>query len=195
MNIYSDSSTTALKYLKDTEANIDNVVLMTGDFNIRDSLWDSFFPFHLSISDDLIMIADAFNLALSSPTNLCPTRYSDTVGELNSIINLMFLRYGSSELDQHSIILESQLLSDHTPLSVVIPLFKKVIQTSKLSLAPKSEQESAFITDIILKFKNLDMTNIKDIVNLEWIVKQLSTIIDQAWTKNAKKSKKSKHSK
>ena len=38
INIYSDFSNTALKYLKDTEANIDNVVLMTGDFNIRDSL-------------------------------------------------------------------------------------------------------------------------------------------------------------
>ena len=38
MNVYSDSFHTALKYLKDTEANIDNVVLMTGDFNIRDSL-------------------------------------------------------------------------------------------------------------------------------------------------------------
>ena len=38
MNIYSDSSHTALKYLKDTEANIDNIVLITGDFNIRDSL-------------------------------------------------------------------------------------------------------------------------------------------------------------
>ena len=38
LNIYSDSSHSALKYLKDTEANINNVVLMTGDFNIRDSL-------------------------------------------------------------------------------------------------------------------------------------------------------------
>jgi len=38
LNIYSDSSYTALKYLKDTEANIDNVILMTGDFNTRDSL-------------------------------------------------------------------------------------------------------------------------------------------------------------
>ena len=107
MNIYSDSSNTALKYLKDTEANIDNVVLMTGDFNIRDSLQDSSFPFHLSLSDDLIMIADSFNLALSSPTNPCPTRYSDMAGESNSIIDLMFLRYDSSELDQHSIIPES----------------------------------------------------------------------------------------
>ena len=38
LNVYSDSSHTALKYLKDTEVNIDNIVLMTGDFNIRDSL-------------------------------------------------------------------------------------------------------------------------------------------------------------
>ena len=141
------------------------------------------------------MIADSFNLTLSSPTNPCPTRYSDMAGESNSVIDLMFLCYGSSELDQHSIIPESRLSSDHAPLSVVIPLFKEVIQTSKLSLAPKSEQESAFITDVISKFKNLDTTNIKDIINLEQVVKQLSTIINQAWTKNPKKSKKSKHSK
>ena len=38
MNIYSDSSHSALKYLKDIEVNIDNVLIMTGDFNIRDSL-------------------------------------------------------------------------------------------------------------------------------------------------------------
>jgi len=38
MNMYSDSSHLALNYLKDTKVNIDNVLLMTGDFNIRDSL-------------------------------------------------------------------------------------------------------------------------------------------------------------
>ena len=38
LNIYSDSSHVALKHLKDTEVNIDNVLIMTGDFNIRDSL-------------------------------------------------------------------------------------------------------------------------------------------------------------
>ena len=38
LNVYSDSSHSALKYLKDTEVNINNVLLMTGDFNIRDSL-------------------------------------------------------------------------------------------------------------------------------------------------------------
>jgi len=38
MNIYSDSFHLALKYLKNIEVNIDNVLVMTGYFNIRDSL-------------------------------------------------------------------------------------------------------------------------------------------------------------
>ena len=45
MNVYSNSSHSALKYLKDTKANIDNDLLMTGDFNIRDSLSIFFFSF------------------------------------------------------------------------------------------------------------------------------------------------------
>ena len=38
MNIYSDSSQSALKYLKNTEANIHNILVMISDFNIRDNL-------------------------------------------------------------------------------------------------------------------------------------------------------------
>jgi len=36
INIYLDSSQTALKYLKDTETNINNVLVIAEDFNIRD---------------------------------------------------------------------------------------------------------------------------------------------------------------
>jgi len=38
INIYSDAFHSILKYLKDTEVNINNLILMTDDFNIRDSL-------------------------------------------------------------------------------------------------------------------------------------------------------------
>ena len=36
MNVYSDSFQSALKYLKNIEVNINNVLIITGDFNIRD---------------------------------------------------------------------------------------------------------------------------------------------------------------
>jgi len=91
MNIYSNSSHSVLKYLKDSEANIPNLLIMTGNLNICDSIWNSSFFHHSSISDDLIIIADSFNLDLSILTDQVPTRYSDTIGESNSVINLMFL--------------------------------------------------------------------------------------------------------
>ena len=185
----------ALKYLKDTEVNIDNVILMTGNFNIRDSLWDPLFPTHSSISDDLIIIADSFDLSLSNPTNLCPTRYSNILGGSNSIIDLIFLWYSSPELDHHSILLESHLSPDHAPLIIDITISEEIIQTSKFTLAPKSNQETTFIQDIILNLKWLDMSNINNIIKLEQVVHQLGTIIVQAWTKNTKKLKISKHSK
>ena len=134
-------------------------------------------------------------MVATTPINPCPTRYSETAGESNSVIDLMFLCYDSSELDQHSILPESCLSSDHAPLTVIIPLSEEFVKTSKLILAPKSDQESQFIKDVISKFKDLDTTSIKDIDKLERVIKQFGMIIDQAWTKNAKKSKISKHSK
>ena len=66
MNVYSDSSHSALKYLKDTEVNISN------------------------FSDNLMTIADSFNLELSFPTHNFPTRYSDLDSRSNLVIDLMF---------------------------------------------------------------------------------------------------------
>ena len=68
LNIYSDSSQTALKYLKNTEANFNNFLIMTGNFNIRDSSWDPLFPNHSVYSDILTDIADSLNLYISSAT-------------------------------------------------------------------------------------------------------------------------------
>jgi len=195
LNIYSDLSHTALKYLKDIEVNIDNVLIMTGDFNIRDSLWDSSFPHHSSISDDLMIIADSFNLTLSTPTDPSPTRFSDTADEANSVINLMFLQYGSSELNQHLICLDCRLSSDHAPLIINIPITNEVINTSKLSIAPNSEQEKAFVKDLITVFKNVETNNIINKDNLEDIVNHVGTSINRAWTKNTKWLRISRHSK
>ena len=135
MNVYSDSLHSALKYFKNTEINIDNILLMTGDFNIRDSLWDLSFSHYSSISDDLIIIANLFNLTLSTPTNLCSTRYSNTTKEANSVIDLMFHYYRLRELNQHSIHSNSYLSSDHAPFSINIPIDEEIVCTSKLSIS------------------------------------------------------------
>jgi len=77
MNIYSDSLHSASKYLKDTEVNICNLLIMTGDFNICNNLWDSY---HSSISNDWLIIADSLNLDLSFPT-----RYLDNNNDSNLV--------------------------------------------------------------------------------------------------------------
>ena len=138
------------------------------------------------------MIADSFDLALSSPTNPYLTRYSDTARESNSMIDLMFLRNGSAELNNHSILPDHHLLSDHAPLLINIPIFEEIIHTSKLTITFKSEQETEFINNIILNFKKLETSNIEDITKLEQLVNQLGSIINQVWSKNAKKLKHSK---
>ena len=111
MNVYSDTSHSALKYLKDTEVNIQNLLIMTGDFNIRNSLQDSSFLHHSSISNDLIIIANSFHLTLLSSINQVLTRYADNANNTNLVINLMFLLYDSSELNNHSIHLDWYLFT------------------------------------------------------------------------------------
>jgi len=73
INVYSDNNYSVLKYLKNTEANIYNILIMAGDFNIRNSDWNPSYPFYSSHSDSLVEIADSFDLALFSPTQQVPT--------------------------------------------------------------------------------------------------------------------------
>jgi len=195
MNVYSDSSHTALKYLKDIEVNINNVLVMTGDFNIRDSLWYHSFLHHSVINNDLLIIADSYNLALSMPTNPYSTRYLDTVGEANSTIDLMFLRYGSSEINQHSVHPDWRLTSDHVLLSIVITIVDEIISTSKLSIQQKSEQKNAFLEEVTSSFKNFDTSNVTNKEDLKFMVNKLNSLVDQAWNRNAKHSRITKHSK
>jgi len=91
INIYSDNNHSALKYLKDTEANIYNVLIMAGDFNIRNSDWDPSYPFYSFYSDFLVEIVESFNLTLSLAIQQVSTRYLDNTNNSNLIIDLMFL--------------------------------------------------------------------------------------------------------
>ena len=82
----------------------------------------------------------------------------------------MFLWYGLSELNWHSIYPDSHLSSNHIFLTITIPIVDEIISTSKLSIPQNSEQEITFVEEVILIFKNLNMSNIIDKDNLEYTV-------------------------
>jgi len=141
------------------------------------------------------MVADSFDLLLLAPINPGPTRFSDTAGEANSVIDLMFLRCGSTELDRHFILPDYRLSSDHAPLTINIPIGDEIVQSTKLSVVPGSDQEKDFIKDVISNLQVLDTSNIDSVENLNLVVNCLGSIIEQMWFKNAKRTKISKHSK
>ena len=64
INIYSNDYQTALKYYKNTEANLCNILVMARNFNIRDYDWDPSYSFHSVHSDSLFDIANSFDLEL-----------------------------------------------------------------------------------------------------------------------------------
>ena len=127
VKIYSNSSQLALKYLKNTETNIHNIIIMMGNFNIRNSLWNSNFPFHSVYSDTLLDIADSFSLAISKPFDNFPTRFLDNNYNANLVLDLVFLCSSSLEINHHHIHLEWRLSSDHAPITVNISIHKERI--------------------------------------------------------------------
>jgi len=178
-------SQTALKYLKDTEADIHNVLIMTGDFNIRDNIWDLSFSYHFFYSDLLTDIADSMDLYLSKSTNQVSTRYSDNTNESNSVINFMFFRPNSLELDNHMIHLELRYLSDHAPLTVNISINEEHIPTKRHTIIKNSEEDK-FIGKLINNIKRLNTKNLTSKVALDQTVQRFADKSDVIWFKHSK---------
>ena len=150
-----------LKYLKDTEVNIGNVLIMTEDFNIRDSSWDLHFPYYSFYSNTLFEVVDFLYLELSRLTEQVSTRYSDNQQDSNLVINLMFLRPESLEHNNHTIYPDWRLTSDYTSLTVNISIFEEHIRTRKQMLVKNSEEEEYFVKELIEAIKKLNTENIQ----------------------------------
>ena len=186
---------TALKYLKDTEVNIDNVLVVTEDFNIRDCIWYPDFCYYSSHRDILIDIVNSLHLELSEPTNYVPTRYLDNQCKSNLVINLMFLRPNSSEHDNHFIYPDWHLTFDHALLTVNITIFEENIQTKKCTMVKNSEEEDKFIIELIEAIKELNMDGIQSKETLEHIIQIFADCIEKTWYKHSKIVNITKHSK
>jgi len=100
---------------------------MTSDFDIRNSNWNSLFPYYSMHADCLLEIAESFNLEKFSPINLVPIKYTDNSNDSNSIIDLMFFRDYFERFNTHSILLDMESSSDHALLIADITIQGKFI--------------------------------------------------------------------
>ena len=162
INVYSDANQSASKYLKNTEANIHNVLVMTGDFNIRDSNWNPLYSFHSVHSDLLVDIADAFDLSFSHPTNQVSTRYLDNANNSNSVINLIFLRSNLLEFDNYSIFPDLQYSSDHTLFIVDIFIIKEFVQDKRCIIIKNSKEKEKFTSKLMKTIKKINISQLVD---------------------------------
>jgi len=184
-----------LKYLKNTEVNLNNVLIMTGDFNIRDNLWDPNFPYHLAHRDILLKIANSFLLELSNLTESFSTRYLDNNQDSNSVLDLVFLHPLTPEFNNYHIRSDWKLISDHAPIIINISIPDKFIQTRKCSLVKNSKEEWYFIEELANYIKNINISSIHCIRSLENIIQTLAININSSWQKYFKDVNITKHSK
>ena len=107
----------------------------------------------------------------------------------------MFLWCSSSKLNNHSIYPDWHLTSDHTPLTIIIPINEKNINMHKRAIIKDSTEEELFIRDITISIRSLDTSNLSDIPVLEKAVNNFANNVDITWMKNLKFINIMKHSK
>jgi len=195
INIYSDSNQTALQALQESMMNIDKTIILTGDFNIRDSDWDPNFRHHSSHTDNLITITDSLGLKLSPPSNPGPTRFADNPHNTNFVIDLIFLPPSNTGFGRHTLHPEICKPSDHVPLIIEIGIREVNTDINIWSIKKDSEEEKEFISLLVQGVQSLDTSLIRSQVNLEFSVQQLANVFENAWNTHSKQKRITKHSK
>ena len=149
INIYSDNNQTTLQVLQQSMTNMNNTIILTEDFNIRDSDWDPSFRHYSSHTNDLITIANSLDLKLSPPSNPSPTRFKDNLQDTNSIIDLVFLLPDNTGFGRHTLHPEIQKPSNHVPLIIEIGIRGINTDINIWSIKKDSKEEKEFISSLV----------------------------------------------
>jgi len=87
------------------------------------------------------------------------------------------------------------LTSNHVPLSVTILITIKNVNSQKITIIKDSEKKESFVKEVIVSFKNIDISNLLDIPHFKNIVNKFANIVDNDWMKNSKIVNIMRHSK
>ena len=98
----------------------------------------------------------------------------------------MFLHSGSSKLNNYSIYPNWCLTLYHVPLTITIPIIEESINSTKCSIIKDSNEKAAFIKDVFISIRNLNMSNLSDITSLDNIINEFTNKVKSTWEKNSK---------
>ena len=124
------------------------ILIMTEDFNIRDNNWDLLYPHHLSYTDILWEVVDNFSLELSISIIPVFMWYLNSSQDSSLILDLIFLRTGLEEFNNHIISPNLQSLSDYTLLLVSIIIKEEFIQEKKQLGIVLKKKSSSMSSDV-----------------------------------------------
>ena len=114
---------------------------------------------------------------------------------MNLVLDLIFLCFGSNKLNNHTIYLEWRLISDHTLLTITIPIVEEHTQTKKYTIVKDSKKEYIFVKELIKAIRNIDTDNISNVDHLNSIVCEFASLMENVWVKNSKVVNIIRHSK
>ena len=195
INIYSNSNQTALHFLCQNIISLEGMIIMTGDFNIRDSNWNPNFQHHSTHTEDLLTITSSFGLELSPPLNPGPTRFANNTWDSNFVIDLVFLPPDNRGFGQHMLHPDICKPFDYVPLTIKVGITETNIDLSFRSISKDNEKEENFIALLINGFSNINSLNITTKEKLERVFQQMANTFKESWNNYAKLKHITKHSK
>jgi len=167
INMYSDSYQTALHVLRNNTRNLGITIVMTGDFNIRDSDWDPNIQYYSIHTEEFMSIADSLDLELAMPVNPGPTRFTDNQQDSNSVLDLVFMNPNNSGFNKHTLNPDICLPSDYIPLIIEVGIKEENINFSFQAIRKDSKEEEAFIRDIIKGIRNINTSDLKNQADIQ----------------------------
>ena len=121
---------------------MNNTVIITGDFKIRDNDWNVLYSYHSIYMDILHEIADNSNLELLLLINLVFIWYIDNIQDSDSVIDLMFLYVNLEKFNNHQILPNLRNQFNHVLLSVFIIIEEEFVSEKKQTIAKRKKNSS-----------------------------------------------------
>ena len=195
INVYSDNNQNALQFLNWNIIDLNNTVVMLGDFNIRDNNWDPNYPHYSIHTEDLFTLAKSLGLDLSPPLNPGPTRFADNLHDTNFVIDLVFINPNNPGFGQHTLHPKLRRPSDYVPLFIEVGINETNLDNTFWSIGKDNKEEENFIKALTNNILALDTMIIMFKEILEITVQHLANIFSNAWYSHTKKKHITKHSK